>query len=222
MRTMRVRTARQADLEAIMDIKQSLAVRQGEQMDEGGFLLGSSREVYAQLIHAQQVRLLCDERDVLGFCTTLDDALFRASAVWERRGEISWQDFSPHDFEQERVAYLDQLAMRHAAQRQYLGALLAMVTMAKLIVDGEHAHIFTTTLIEPMDNRSAIPLISKAGGRRVGTLRERYEGVGEVTSAIYHIDAQEHARAMARFREQGSAFERGVLASFDDLLARCA
>ena len=210
-----IRRASPEDVPDILGVKESLRLEFGASLDadDGGFLLGSVPEVYEQLAHAGQILLLVQGARVLGFSTMLDDRLFRSSAVFARREQIAWDAFSPQEVLSESIAYFDQLAIHPEGQRGHLGALLAMSTMDALTDEAEH--VFTTTLLEPIENRAALPLIQKVGGRQVGTLTEVYPEVGQVTSAIFHLPRDSYRASIAGLHETGSARERETLAIYD-------
>mgnify|MGYP001036685008 CR=1 FL=1 len=208
-----VRKASPEDVPIILEIKEALRLHIDASANDGGFLLGSVPAVYEQLASAGQIALLVQDDCILGFSTMLDDHLFRASEVFERREQIDWDAFSPQEVMEESLAYFDQLAIHPAEQRGYLGAFLAMHTMDTLTE--EAAHVFTTTLIEPVENRAALPLIHKIGGRQVGTLTEHYPDVGQVTSAIFHLPREGYRAAIAHMRDHGSARERETIAIYD-------
>lgn len=208
-----IRRATPADVPTILEIKHALRLELEATTEDGGFLLGSSPQVYEQLASIEAIALIERDGQLLGFSTMLNDVLFRSSEVFERREQIDWQGFSPQEILEEPIAYFDQLAIRPDEQRGYIGAFLAMHTMDTLTASS--AHVFTTTLLEPIENRAALPLIHKIGGRQVGTLTEVYPDVGEVTSAIFHLAADAYRASLKRMRREGSARERETIAAYD-------
>ena len=206
------------DVPAMLAIKRALAMPahagRGE-LARGGFLLGSDPATYAALTAAGQVAVLEASGQLIGFATTLDDATFRASEVWQRRAHIAWApDFDPEALEPDRVAYFDQLAIRPTDQGEYLGATLALWTLRRLLAPngGDHDHVFTTTLLTPRHNAAALPLMQRVGARQVGALEESYPDVGAVTSAIHHIHRPEALSRLDQIAEAGTARERRVIA----------
>src|SRR5690606_15432083 len=89
----------------------------------------------------------------------------------------------------------DQLAVLPTTRRRYWGAALALRALAEQFDEGGHDLALTTTVLEPIVNRAALPYLARVGARELGRVEEHYPGTGRVVSAIYGIEA-------ARFREQ--------------------
>jgi ribosomal protein S18 acetylase RimI-like enzyme len=192
----RLRRATAADLEAIVAIKRSLPMPSGEQTSTGGFLLGSEVEVYRELLEVARVWLLEVGGQPAGFSLTLDDAVLRASPLWARRALIDWEPgFDVEAALGLRVGYFDQLAVLPAARHRYWGAGLALHALAEQFEEGRHDLVLTTTVIEPIVNRAALPYLARVGAQRVGRIEEHYPDAGRVVSAVWLIEA-------ARYREQ--------------------
>jgi len=138
--------------------------------------------------------------------------VFRASEVGAKREHIGWEGFDASTIEDEPIAYFDQLAIEPMHQRAYHGAALALDVVMALLAEG-HAHVFTTTLVEPVVNEAALPLMHKIGSRRVGMLEETYPGVGRVVSAIHYMRREVVEARVARMAEQGSVDERRTIAA---------
>lgn len=206
-----LRRGRPSDVEAMLSLKERLAITREDDGDEGGFLLGSSAEVYTQLCHARRVTLLEIGGELAGLATSLDDAMFRASDVWARKDRVAWQDFSPAEVEADRVAYFDQLAVSPDFQSRYFGAMLALWTIEALFLEG-HDHVLATTIVEPVVNSAALPLMEKVGARRIGRIEEDYHGVGRVTSVIHYIERARCHDALAALASGGTDLERATIA----------
>jgi GNAT superfamily N-acetyltransferase len=209
-----VRKASTRDVSTLLEIKASLAVSVASSPDSfgGGFLLGSSEELYLGLAHAGQIILVeDDDAQVLGFGIAIESEILRASELWARRDLIEWEPgFDVVTAMSSRVGYLDQLAIRPSAQRQWLGALLGCSIMEHFVAT-RHDLVLTTTLLEPMENTASLPLITRASGRRVGTLDEHYEGIGDVVSALHIIPPEGYVAMRDHTLDSGHAIERKVL-----------
>jgi ribosomal protein S18 acetylase RimI-like enzyme len=212
----RLRRAGAADLDAIVAIKRSLPMPSGDRTASGGFLLGSEVEVYGELLAVARVWLLEVDGRVAGFSLTLDDPCLRASPLWARRDAIEWEpDFDVEAAVDLRVAYFDQLAVLPAIRRRYWGAALALHALAELFDEAGHELVLTTTVVEPIVNRAALPYLSRVGARRCGTLEEHYPEAGRVVSAIHAIELpryREHFVALA----DGRPATRRIVALIDD------
>lgn len=207
----RLRRATAADLEAIVAIKRSLPMPSGEQTTDGGFLLGSEVEVYRELLAVARVWLLEAHGQPAGFSLTLDDAVLRASPLWARRDAIEWEPGFAVDAALElRVAYFDQLAVLATARHRYWGAGLALHALAEQFDEAGHELVLTTTVIEPIVNRAALPYLARVGARRCGRIEEHYAEAGRVVSAIYVIEAARYREHLVTLGERGPATRRIV------------
>lgn len=181
--TGRIRAARADDLDDIVAIKEALAFAPGRRGPRGGFLLGCSPERYEGLIGAQCVLVLEQEGRVAGFSAALPDPLLRASELWARRSLIRWREGEGEPPPGAPIAYFDQLALAPWASR--LGAApLALAALCRLAEAG-HAWLYATTLQAPIRNHAAFPLLHGISARVVGSVTERYEGLGEVVSDLH-------------------------------------
>ncbi len=198
----RLRVASEAaDLEAVLEVKRALAMptRPGETAT-GGFILGAEREAYRQLITGGCVELLELEGRVVGYAVTLPDPILRASDIWRRRESIAWAPgFDPQPLEPEPIAYFDQLAVLPGIHVRAYGAVLGLRALARLFSAG-HRHVLTTTLRAPVRNAAAHAYLRRVGACLVGQIEERYEGVGEVVSDIYHLERARFSERLARYR----------------------
>jgi ribosomal protein S18 acetylase RimI-like enzyme len=210
-----LRRAMPEDLHAVLAIKRALPMpnAQGE-TTSGGFLLGSDERTYAELLAVARLWLLEVDGAPVGFTVTLDDPVLRASPVWARQSQIEWQpDFDPDAALGRRIAYFDQLAVLPRLRSRYWGAALALRALAELIEDEAHELVLTTTVLEPIVNRAALPYLSRVGARMVGRLAERYEGVGPIVSAIHAIEASEYREHIGGLRVGGLPATRRVIAA---------
>ncbi len=201
-----IRRAGARDLEAIVAIKRRLALgpepHRGTQ--RGGFLLGSDLEGYRTLLQVARIWILCLDHEPAGFAVTLADEALRASPVWARRELVTWDpDFDVEPALEGPLAYFDQLAVLPGLRPRYWGAALALVAMNDLLLPAHthpHAHVLTTTVVEPMVNRAALPYLRRVGAREVGSIREHYPEVGWVRSALHLIAAQPYIAHIAELR----------------------
>jgi len=217
-----LRRATLADLDAIVAIKRSLPMPSmpsmpgGEQTSAGGFLLGSEVEVYGRLLAVARVWLLELDGLVAGFSLTLDDPVLRASPVWARRDAIDWDPgFDVAAALGRRIGYFDQLAVLPNIRRRYWGAALALQALAEQFDDAGHDLVLTTTVIEPIVNRAALPYLARVGARRCGSIEEHYPDVGRVVSTIHVIEAERYREQLALLAG-GRAATRRIVALIDD------
>ncbi|HEU0298593.1 MAG TPA: hypothetical protein VFR37_04045 [Longimicrobium sp.] len=182
---MRVRRAAQTDAEALLAIKQALALpAEAQQAPRGGFLLGASLEQYRTLIDVSDVWVLLDPAGtVAGFAVVLPEAVLRASELWTRRDLIRWDVPAGWTAPEERMCYFDQLAiLPHARMRAPELALTAL----RAAVQAGHEHLYATIVAHPVYNAASLPLLRALGAQRVGTVEEVYEGVGAIVSELYY------------------------------------
>jgi ribosomal protein S18 acetylase RimI-like enzyme len=209
-----LRRATPADLAAVLAIKRALPMPRPDlgATNSGGFLLGSDERTYAQLLAVARLWLLEVDGAPVGFSVTLDDPVLRASTVWARRAQIDWQaEFDPAAALGRRIGYFDQLAVLPRLRSRYWGAALALRALAELIDDEHHQLVLTTTVLEPIVNRAALPYLARVGARMVGRLAERYDGVGEIVSAIHAIEAVDYREHIGRLQAGGLPATRRVI-----------
>ncbi len=209
-----LRRATPADLAAVLAIKRALPMPGADHdaTNSGGFLLGSDERTYAELLAVARLWLLEVDGEPVGFSMTLDDPVLRASSVWARQGQIEWQhDFDPAAALSRRIGYFDQLAVLPRLRSRYWGAALALRALAELIDDEDHELVLTTTVIEPIVNRAALPYLARVGARMVGRITERYAGVGDVVSAIHAIEAAPYRAHIGRLQVDGLPATRRVI-----------
>lgn len=211
-----LRRATLEDLDAVLAIKRALpmphAGHERSETSSGGFLLGSDAQTYAELLAVARMWLLEIAGVAVGFSVTLDDPVLRASPVWARRPLIQWHaDFDPDAALARRIGYFDQLAVLPRLRSRYWGAALALRALAELIEDEAHDLVLTTTVLEPIVNRAALPYLARVGARTVGRLAERYEGVGPIVSAIHAIEAGRYREHVAHLHAGGLPATRRVI-----------
>ncbi len=196
-----LRRAAVADVPALLEIKASLplAASQG-----GGFLLGTSGERYVAMVSAGSAWLLELAGRPVGFAITFPDAMLRASDLWERRQEIRWsRGFSLAEVEAETVGYFEQLAVRPEPEaRRHAAALALRATLEQFRKLGS-TRVFTTTVLEPVMNRAALPFLARVGASEIGRIEERYPEVGRILSAVHEIRADQLHDRMKRLEARG-------------------
>ncbi|NVB39502.1 hypothetical protein G6O69_16795 [Pseudenhygromyxa sp. WMMC2535] len=206
----RLRRGGRGDLDALLAIRAGLPMPRGARTRSGGFLLGSDPAVYGQLLAGGRVWLLEVAGEVVGFSVTLDDAALRRSALWDRREQVDWsQGLDPEALLGSRIAYFDQLAVLPDRRNRYWGVFLAVRALDELFAD--HDLVLTTTVVEPIVNDAALPLLVRAHARRLGVIEERYPEVGRVCSAIHLIDAAGYQAGLEALRARVSPRGRGSL-----------
>jgi len=202
-----IRPARHDDVDAMVAIKHALRLAQNP--SDGGFLLGASPGVYHHLIDTAVVRVVELGQRVVGFATALPDPVLRGSEVWLRREEINWQGFDPAPIEQEPIAYFDQLAVKPGLGARLAGLVLALRTVDELF--RTHMHFMTTTVLAPVKNQAAWPLLAQIGAQQVGSLREHYPEIGEIVSAIFYANRSTYRRNLDRLWFQARPAHRHLL-----------
>ncbi|PRP92596.1 hypothetical protein ENSA5_47770 [Enhygromyxa salina] len=187
----RVRRAGATDLRAVLEVRRGLPITAASEARSSGFLLGSEDSRYAQLLARARVWLLELGDEAIGFTLTLPDPILRASPLWAQRPTIAWRPgFDPDAELRGRIAYFDQLAVLPARRRRSWTAALALRALAELVVDEGHDRVLTTTVLEPVTNRAALPYLAHLGAHKIGQLDEHYPGVGPVVSALHMIEAR--------------------------------
>lgn len=193
----RIRPATLADVDALLGLKRALMIAPGaDLLSRGGFLLGSSREQYADFIARANVLLLEASDRLLGFAVTLPDPVLRQSELWARAEHIRWTDADPPDagpnlleILASRVGYFEQLAFLPAANLRIYAPAFALAAALDLAAS-DHRHIFMTVVSAPVANLAPLPFLRIIGARRLGSIAEEYPDVGAITSDIYHLDTQ--------------------------------
>jgi hypothetical protein len=193
--TARLRRATAKDVEAMIAVKEALALDPDRPSRRGGFLLGCPRERYLALIETSEVLLVEAQGEIGGFAVALPDPVLRTSDLWQRRGRISWTGRNAEPPADERTAYFDQLAIRPGWPRLH-GLVLALAAARRLAESG-HVHLYATILHEPVRNEAALPLLRGVGGQPVGLVEELYEGVGRVVSELHHARLKEGLAGIA-------------------------
>ncbi len=203
-----LRAAHPNDVDAMVALKHRLRLGADE---SGGFLLGAPKATYLALIEHAIVRIAEFSGRIIGFSCALPDTLLRRSEIWERRREIAWENFEPGPFERDTIAFFDQLALLPGFGTRIAGPLLALQTVDILFAD--HQHLLTTTVLQPVVNRTAWPLLAQVGARQVGSIREYYEEVGTIVSAIFYGHRSEYLQALKRLWRAASPARRRLLES---------
>jgi ribosomal protein S18 acetylase RimI-like enzyme len=212
----RLRRAEPGDLDALIAIKRSLPMPRADQTAGGGFLLASEVEVYRELLAVARIWLLELDGVAVGFSLTLDDPVLRASAVWARREAITWEpDFSVGAALDRRIAYFDQLAVLPAIRHRYWGAALALRALVEQFDERGHDLVLTTTVVEPIINRAALPYLARVGARLCGRIEERYQAAGRVVSAIYVVEADRYREHITALADTGRPATRRIVRLID-------
>lgn len=193
--TAAIRKGTTRDLQAILELRAALPMPNQIQTKHGGFLLGSSPEQYLAYLSSGLVWILELKQEASAFCIAFPDKLLRQSEFWQRKNEIHW--LSPEKKTKildQRIAYLDQLAARPSPKARYWTIALALHVLDELFTDcsafSAHDFCVTTTVMKPICNQAAWPLLNRAKATRIGELDEYYPSVGEIKSAVFAIDKQ--------------------------------
>jgi hypothetical protein len=212
-----LRLAAPADLDAIVAIKLRLRMRadpgDANHSSRGGFLLGASRAQYARLIAGGHTWVLGDHERVAGFAAALPDAELRASALWQRRGELGLGE-DLRALEALPIGYLDQLALLPDPKYMVAGVVLAYQALAGLFSAG-CAFVVTTVVDRPVRNLASRPLLAAVGALQLGSIAEHYEEVGAITSDVFMV-----SRAALDLEAQDDPRTRGQLRRLEGLAAK--
>lgn len=208
-----LRVGEPSDVDRMLDLKARLSMSPDESGDEGGFLLGSSGDEYEELAEADRVLLMEVGEALAGMAVSLDDPTFRNSDLWARKERVEWGDFSPEPIiESSRIGYFDQLAVAPEFQGDYYGAALALATVQRLF-ESDHEFVLATTVVEPVLNRAALPLVDKVRGMSIGELEEEYPEVGTIKSRLHILERETFRSAIADLAEAGTDIERATVAA---------
>ncbi|GAB2787545.1 hypothetical protein GCM10027275_35430 [Rhabdobacter roseus] len=174
-------------------IKEGLPMPEAtESTQQGGFLLGTSEQVYAFFIEQAQSLVAETGNEVVGFGILLPDALVKASEIWQKRNRASWT-IPLHELEDKKLCYFEQLAFRPAYRRA--APRLAFALLNEAFQHQGYEAMVTTTVRKPVMNLAAVPFIRAAGGTLVGNIDEYYEGIGAINSDIYLIQKKDFTEA---------------------------
>ncbi len=182
----KLRKALPTDADAFVYIKEQLPLTLTDgSSTKGGFLLGTNKETYIEYITNSYCLIAEDNDLVVGFGIVLPDHILRASDIWIRRAEATW-NIGLEVYESKYLCYFEQFAFLPGYKR-------AAITLAYHIVKrafGEgHEVMFTTTVNKPILNLAAIPFINAANGIKAGNINETYPIIGHINSDIYLLEA---------------------------------
>jgi hypothetical protein len=192
-----VRPAIEADLDAVVALRAARAWDPGAASSRGGFLLGSTREAYACAIARGQMLVVEGGRspygDLEAFSIVLSSPAFRASPLWARRHEARVPPDLLKRFETARLAYFDQLVAR--TDRGASGTRVAWHHVTSIMAD--HDAMLATTVVEPVVNPAAIPLLQAVGFEHIGHVDEVYPEIGSLRSALHLLVRDVFERRLA-------------------------
>lgn len=199
------------DIDDMLAIKRALPLsREGPSTRRGGFILGTDRAGYRQLVTVGRVWLLRLDGQTVGYATAYPDPVLRASELWSRRERIVWQGFEPAAILDQPLALFDQLAVLPGSRARFYGTALALCTMLDLLDD--HRHVLTTVVHAPVMNLAALAFVRRIGGRLVGELDEHYPEAGEIRSGLYCLDGELARAAVEQAARDPSPGTRRILA----------
>ncbi len=182
---MRVREAVAADAPALLGIKRALQLSGGTPPGRGGFLLGTPLGHYEAFIARDRVLVAEEAGRVVGFAVVLGFDTFFGSELWEKQDAVRVS--VPPAALGVRPAYFEQLAFLPEPRFRLYAARLALAGAQRAFP--EHDGLFATTVREPFCNRAALPFLRVTGFEQVGSLGERYPGVGAVVSDLHYVNA---------------------------------
>ena len=170
-----------ADIDAITTLKGSLHPV-GDSV-EGGFILGSARDLYCAWIEAAVVKVLEVGGSIVGYAICLPDTVLRQSALWHKKDRIVFEIPITSSLA-DKIAYFEQLAV--LPRYRYYVPKLIVATLDVMFVQG-HQHLFATTVREPFHNRAVYGLFKRCQAQTVGYIREHYPTHGVVVSQLHHV-----------------------------------
>jgi hypothetical protein len=88
---------------------------------------------------------------------------------------------------------------------------LALRALSEQIDELGHALVLTTTVIEPVVNRAAVPYLDRVGAEPVGRIEEHYPSVGRVVSAIHAIAPERYRAQLRRLATHGPPATRRIV-----------
>jgi hypothetical protein len=169
-----------------------------------GFLLGSSESTYEAYVSNDTVLVAEARNEVVAYSVVLPDAVLRRSDIYAKRHHAHLEPALLALLERSNVAYFDQLASLpghgfaavHLAYRHLLETLRS------------HDAVLATTVVAPVENLHAVPLLRGMGFKPVGLIDEVYPEAGPIRSRVYLADRA--AVAAARRSPLAIRFERRI------------
>lgn len=181
-----IRIAKISDAPEFMKIKDQLSFKRIDgSTTTGGFLLGTTMEMYHAFIEKDYCLVAEKNNELIGFGILLKDEQVRKSEMWTRRHKAVWT-IDIEQFEEKRICYFEQLAFLPGHSRDVFSVAYNLACWA---FEEGHDHMFTTTVHKPILNLAAVPYILRSSGSLVGSIDEYYSMIGAITSDIYKIDA---------------------------------
>jgi hypothetical protein len=214
----RYRLAEAADVPRMGEIRSAVPLRQhavarGEEEGSavtagtsvrGGYLLGSSAEVYGHYVEQGCVMVAEARGVVVAYSVVLPDSLLRLSDVYAKRHAAGLPAALLQRLERSQVAYFDQLAALPGS-----GVVAAGLAYHHLVdAFWDHDAVLATTVLEPVENRAAVPLLHAIGFVPVGEIDEEYPVVGRLRSRVYA--AERAAVAAVRATPLAQRYERRI------------
>ena len=162
----------------------------------GGFLLGTNLATYIHFIQNDHCLVCEKDGTITGFGICFADESFRKSTVWKRRHNAKWL-IDVSWIESKRLCYFEQLAFLKGEKKSILILVYNLVNL--LFAEG-HDALITTTVLYPVENRSALPFLLAAGGSLAGIIEENYPVIGNITSSIYILEKHTFYKNLNRHR----------------------
>jgi hypothetical protein len=186
-----LRTAVANDAPHFIEIKNQLSFKfVNGKTTTGGFLLGTDIDTYKQYIEKDYCLVVEKEIEkeikIIGFGIVLKNKNLKEAEIWTKRNSATW-NINIKDYEQKQVCYFEQLAFIKGYSREVLKLCFNIMSWAY----ETHSSMITTTVKEPIVNLAAVPYILKAGGQKVGNIKEKYPKIGKINSGIYLIEKED-------------------------------
>lgn len=176
------------DAAKFIELKQKLQMPKGEATSTGGFLLGTSLEQYHYFIKNDLVFVMEDEGMIAGFSIVLNYETLVGSELWVKKDAIDFPFLPDGFFDDNRIAYYEQLAVLPGAKYRTYGKQLALKNLLEGFKD--HDYFFTTVVKEPILNTAPLPFMRAVGFVEVGELDETYPVVGDIKSRIFFLQKE--------------------------------
>lgn len=180
---MKIRKAREHDTESFIEIKNQLTFENIEgSSTKGGFLLGTDINMYKEYIRNEIVLVAEINKKIVGFGIILKNNTVKKSDIWQKRNAAQWT-INIEKYDYEPICYFEQLAFTPGHSRLVIQLCFEIIQIAFI----KHIALFTTTVHSPILNLAAVPYVLRAGGTKIGSLKEHYPIIGNIISDIYKI-----------------------------------
>jgi hypothetical protein len=188
-----LRTSISEDAPKFVEMKQQVKMPEGEATTTGGFLLGTTEDQYRYYIENDIVSVLEDDGKIVGFSIVLTYETLKKSDLWKKKDQMQFPFLPENFFEDNRIAYYEQLAVLPDPKYRTYAKELALKSLIRGLKD--HDFFFLTVVKKPIVNKAPLPFMNAVGFVEVGEIEEHYEGVGDITSSIYFLQKSDFRKS---------------------------